>query len=132
MYSETTSESPTFQVSLVTMVLLLQVLDPLFQHLHELKCLSRHNGGSLESHLTCQETSIIILVANQPGLHEIGHLDLIVSVGKRAIPSPDWIPQPQVLPIQSYPGLGSTDHLGIQLKTSVSTKPKLSTSRRCT
>src|SRR5579872_329165 len=96
----TTSESPTFQVLLVPVTLLLQVLDALLQQPHQLKCFPRHDGSSLEGYLTSQEASIIVLTTQHPGLHKTRHLNLVVGVGKSPIPGTDCIRKPQVLPVR--------------------------------
>src|SRR5579872_4732487 len=111
----TTSESPTVQVRLMSVALLLQLLDTLLQHAHKLKGLSRHDGCRLKGDLTGQETSVVVLTTQQPRLHKIRHLNLIIRVRKGLVTSPNGIRQTQVIPGRSLPGLGSPDHLGIKL-----------------
>src|SRR5579872_1134720 len=106
----TTSESPTVQVRLVSITLLLQLLDLLLQNAHEAEGLTQHNGHRLKGDLTGQKTSVVVLMTQQPRFHKVRHLDLIVRVRKRLVTSPNGIGQTQIVPGRSLPGLGSLDH----------------------
>src|SRR5579872_1543142 len=99
----------------MSMALLLQHLDPFLQHAHKLEGFPRHDGSSLEGHLTSQKTSVVVLTTQQPSLHKLRHLHLIISVREGAVTSPDCVRQPQVAPERSPPSLGCTNHLSIQL-----------------